>query len=138
VEDEESSGEIGDHMNDDELSSLMKDLLSDPDSRVESARLPSMEEVAGNSVKAEGQETFDLDLLMDVDIKIRVELGRTHMYVDDMLQLSDGSVVQLDKLAGDPVDILANDKKIARGEVLVLNDNFCVRITEIIDPREVI
>ena len=133
--DSEDQGQIGDHMSDDELSSLMKDLLSDPESGVESARLPNLEQATGELPP--GQETFDLDLLMDVDVKIRVELGRTHMYVDDVLHLSDGSVVQLDKLAGDPVDILANDKKVARGEVLVLNDNFCVRITEIIDPREI-
>jgi flagellar motor switch protein FliN/FliY len=132
----DSTGEIGDHMSDDELSSLMKDLLSDPDSGVETARLPNLDEVQEAHPDGD-QKNFDLDLLMDVDIKIRVELGRTNMYVDDVLHLSDGAVVQLDKLAGDPVDILANDKMIARGEVLVLNDNFCVRITEIIDPREI-
>lgn len=129
------NGEIGDHMSDDELSALMKDLLSDPESGVESARLPEHEEVANTS--AGDQKPFDLDLLMDVDIRIRVELGRTHMYIDDILKLADGSVVQLDKLAGDPVDVMANDKIIARGEVLVLNDNFCVRLTEIVDPRHI-
>jgi flagellar motor switch protein FliN/FliY len=58
------------------------------------------------------------------------------MFVEDVLRLGDGAVVELDKLAGDPVDVFVNDRKVARGEVLVLNDNFCVRISEILDLRE--
>ncbi len=75
-----------------------------------------------------------LDLLADVQLNVRIELGRTRMYVEDVLQLGDGAVVELDKLAGDPVDVFVNDRHVARGEVLVLNDNFCVRINEILDP----
>jgi flagellar motor switch protein FliN/FliY len=75
-----------------------------------------------------------LDLLSDVQLHVRIELGRTRMYVEDVLQLGDGAVVELDKLAGDPVDVFVNDRHVARGEVLVLNDNFCVRINEILDP----
>jgi len=73
-----------------------------------------------------------MDLLNDVNLDVRIELGRTKMLVEDVLRLGDGTVVELDKLAGDPVDIYVNDKPVARGEVLVLNDNFCVRISEII------
>lgn len=73
-----------------------------------------------------------LDLLRDVDLNVKIELGRSKMLVEDVLRLGDGSVVELDKLAGDPVDVLVNDRLIARGEVLVLNDNFCVRINDII------
>lgn len=75
-----------------------------------------------------------IDLLANVALKVRIELGRTRMLVEDVLRLGDGSVIELDKLAGDPVDIFVNDRPVARGEVLVLNDNFCVRINEIIDP----
>jgi flagellar motor switch protein FliN/FliY len=83
----------------------------------------------------EGVEgTFDL--LGDVRLKARIELGRRRMYVEDILKLSEGSVVELDKLAGDPVDILVNDVLVARGEVLVLNDYFCVRVTEILSPKD--
>ena len=78
----------------------------------------------------------DLDLLSDVQMNVRIELGRTRMFVEDVLRLGDGAVVELDKLAGDPVDVYVNDRKVARGEVLVLNDNFCVRISEILDVRE--
>lgn len=75
-----------------------------------------------------------IDLLANVALKVRIELGRTRMLVEDVLRLGDGSVIELDKLAGDPVDIYVNDRPVAKGEVLVLNDNFCVRINEIIDP----
>lgn len=77
-----------------------------------------------------------VDLLGDVNLNVKIELGRTQMLVDDVLKLSEGAVVELDKLAGDPVDVFVNDRHIARGEVLVLNDNFCVRVNEIIDPIE--
>ena len=75
-----------------------------------------------------------IDLLANVALKVRIELGRTRMLVEDVLRLGDGSVIELDKLAGDPVDIYVNDRPVAKGEVLVLNDNFSVRINEIIDP----
>ena len=75
-----------------------------------------------------------IDLLAKVALKVRIELGRTRMLVEDVLRLGDGSVIELDKLAGDPVDIYVNDRPVAKGEVLVLNDNFCVRINEIVDP----
>lgn len=77
-----------------------------------------------------------LDLLADVNLNVKIELGRTRMFVEDVLRLNEGSVVELDKLAGDPVDIYVNDRPVARGEVLVLNDNFCVRISEIITRVE--
>jgi len=77
-----------------------------------------------------------LELLRDVELDLRIELGRTHMYLEDVLQLRRGSVVPLDKLAGDPVDVFVNGRLVARGEVLVLNDNFCVRIAELISGDE--
>lgn len=77
-----------------------------------------------------------IDLLKDVDLNVKIELGRTRMLVEDVLRLTEGSVVELDKLAGDPVDVYVNDQLVARGEVLVLNDNFCVRINEIITVVE--
>ena len=77
-------------------------------------------------------EAATLDLISDVELDLRIELGRTDMYLEDVLKLRRGSVVPLDKLAGDPVDIYVNGRLIARGEVLVLNDNFCVRVAELI------
>lgn len=75
-----------------------------------------------------------ISLLADVNLNVKIELGRTRMFVEDVLRLAEGSVVELDKLAGDPVDVFVNDRHVARGEVLVLNDNFCVRISEILSP----
>ncbi len=78
-----------------------------------------------------------VSMLNDVNLKVKIELGRTQMLVEDVLALGEGSVVELDKLAGDPVDVYVNERLIARGEVLVLNDNFCVRISEVLsrDPH---
>jgi flagellar motor switch protein FliN/FliY len=85
----------------------------------------------GSETQAKG-----IDLLADVNLNVKIELGRTRMLVEDVLKLSEGAVVELDKLAGDPVDVYVNDRHVARGEVLVLNDNFCVRINEIIAGAE--
>lgn len=82
----------------------------------------------------EGSETsIGIDLIADVNLNVKIELGRTRMLVDDVLRLGEGAVVELEKLAGDPVDIYVNDRPVARGEVLVLNDNFCVRVNEILE-----
>lgn len=90
--------------------------------------LRELPEPAGMS----SQDAAKIDLLKDVKLNVRIELGRTEMLVEDVLRLADGSVVTLDRLAGDPVDILVNDRLVAKGEVLVLNDSFCVRIAEIL------
>jgi len=74
-----------------------------------------------------------MDLLSDVNVDVTIELGRTRMLVEDVLRLGEGAVVELDKLAGDPVDIYVNKRLVARGEVLVLNDNFCIRVNDILD-----
>lgn len=78
-----------------------------------------------------------IDLLSDVSLQVRVELGRTRMLVEDVLRLGPDSVVELDKSAGDPIDIYVNGRHVARGEVLVLNENFCIRVSEIIEPFQV-
>ena len=77
-------------------------------------------------------EKCSIELLNDVDLDLKIELGRTHMQLEEVLKLRRGSVVTLDKLAGDPVDIFVNGRMVARGEVLVLNDNFCVRVAQLL------
>jgi flagellar motor switch protein FliN/FliY len=74
-----------------------------------------------------------IGLLDDVELEVKIELGRAQMYIEDVLRLGVGSVIELDKLAGDPVDVYINDRLVARGEVLVLNENLCVRINEIVN-----
>ncbi|MEE8170392.1 MAG: flagellar motor switch protein FliN, partial [Phycisphaerae bacterium] len=83
-----------------------------------------------------GDAGRSIEILNDVALDVSVELGRTQMRVEDVLRLGPGSVVELDKLAGDPVEIFVNERLIARGEVLVLNDDFCVRVSEIVSPVE--
>ncbi|MEZ6243783.1 MAG: flagellar motor switch protein FliN [Phycisphaerales bacterium] len=82
---------------------------------------------------APGAKASPIELLSDVNLNVKIELGRTRLLVEDVLRLGEGAVVELDKLAGDPVDIYVNDRHVARGEVLVLNDNFCVRVSEILE-----
>ncbi|MHC4908349.1 MAG: flagellar motor switch protein FliN [Planctomycetota bacterium] len=79
-------------------------------------------------------DAAQLAMLNDVNLHVKIELGRTRMFVEDVLRLTANSVVELDKAAGDPVDIYVNDRHIARGEVLVLDETFCVRISEILQP----
>ena len=82
---------------------------------------------------SEADEPFkSIELLKDVGLQVKIELGRSRMLVEDVVRLGEGSVVELDKLAGDPVDVYVNDRLVARGEVLVLNDSFCVRVNEIV------
>src|SRR3954470_16742340 len=89
-------------------------------------KLPSFQQVMQDA------QVSSIDLLRDVERNVKIELGRSRMVVEDVLKLAEGSVVELDKLAGDPVDVFVNDRLVARGEVLVLNDNFCVRVNEIV------
>jgi flagellar motor switch protein FliN len=77
-----------------------------------------------------------MELLLDISLPVTVELGRTRMMIRDILHLAPGSVLELNKLAGEPVDILINDKSIARGEVVVIDENFGVRLTSIVTPSE--
>jgi len=78
----------------------------------------------------------NMELLLDVPLEITAELGRTRMIINDLLQLGQGSVIELNKLAGEPLEILVNHKLIARGEVVVVNEKFGIRLTDIISPLE--
>ncbi len=103
------------------------DMFAQAESEAEPFESPVFED------EGKGGTKQGIDLLSDVHMNVRIELGRTKMFVEDVLKLGDGAVVELDKLAGDPVDVFVNDRKVAKGEVLVLNDLFCVRISEIVD-----
>lgn len=99
----------------------------------------SEQQAADNSSAKEVQVTNfseDLNLILDIPVKMTVELGRTKMTIKELLRLSQGSVVSLEGLAGEPLDILINGYLIAQGEVVVVSDKFGVRITDIITPSE--
>ena len=83
-----------------------------------------------------GAPTSDLDLILDIPVQLTVELGRTKIPIRHILQLAQGSVVELDGLAGEPMDVLVNGCLIAQGEVVVVNDKFGIRLTDIVTPAE--
>lgn len=119
-----------------EAEAQMQAALSDAQSSLNEIKesVDSGDASAGGIPPADGASDIatGLEMLGDVDLHVMVELGRTEMLVEDVLKLNSGSVVELDKLAGDPVDVYVNQRLVARGEVLVLNDNFCIRISEIV------
>lgn len=78
----------------------------------------------------------NLDMILDIPLIVTVELGRTKMMINDLLQLGQGSVIELSKLVGEPLEILVNEKLVARGEVVVVNEKFGVRLTDIVSPME--
>ncbi len=86
--------------------------------------------------KQQQQAKRDIEFLLDIPVDITVQLGRSRMIIKELLQLGQGSVVELEKLAGEPMEILANNRLIARGEVVVVNEKFGVRLTDIISPTD--
>jgi len=101
-----------------------------PQAQISSVRFPQM----GESITTGGYG--DISLLLDVEMTMTVELGRTSKLVKDILGLGEGSIIELDKLAGEPVDLLVNGKLIAKGEVVVIDENFGVRVTDIVSQDE--
>lgn len=91
----------------------------------------------GEIKKAEqGKNSLDMDFILDIPLTMSVELGRSRLLISEMLQLGQGSVIELTKLAGEPMDIFVNQKLIARGEVVVVNEKFGVRLTDVVSPAE--
>ncbi|TFJ94674.1 flagellar motor switch phosphatase FliY [Lentibacillus salicampi] len=109
----------------------MGDKINQDTSSIQQATFSELEQVSLNK-----NEKQNLDMLLDIPLKVSVELGRTKRTIKDILELSAGSVIELDKLAGEPVDILVNEKLIAKGEVVVIDENFGVRVTDIISQSD--
>jgi flagellar motor switch protein FliN/FliY len=103
----------------------------DMPSNVQSVQFPNL-----MSPASAAQEQANIGLIMDVFMEMTVELGRTRKLIKDILSMGEGTIIELDKLAGEPVDILVNHKLIAKGEVVVIDENFGVRVTEIVSPNE--
>ena len=94
------------------------------------------DQVVSGAGTLSSEETKNLDLILDIPLTVTVELGRSKMLINDLLQLGQGSVIELTKLVGEPLEVLVNDKLVARGEVVVVNDKFGVRLTDIVSPME--
>ena len=101
---------------------------------VDTANQPDNSAAGGDSPGIESPT--NMEFLLDIPLEVTVELGRTKMLINDMLKLGQGSVIELSKLAGESLEILANQKPIARGEVVVVNEKYGVRLTEVISPME--
>ena len=82
------------------------------------------------------KEQYDLDLILDIPLDVSVELGKVKMIVNDMLQMGQGSIIELNKPVGEPLEIFINNKLIARGEVVIVDEKFGIRVTDIISPLE--
>jgi flagellar motor switch protein FliN/FliY len=96
---------------------------------------------SGDAVRTPGDasvldESVNMEFVLDIPLEVTVELGRTKMLINDLLKLGQGSVIELTKLAGESLEILANQKPIARGEVVVVNEKYGIRLTEVITPME--
>ena len=96
----------------------------------------ALEEFNQPSSGGGGETSHGIEFILDIPLEVTVELGRTSMLINDLLQLGQGSVIELNKLAGEPLEILVNKKLIARGEVVVVNEKFGVRLTDIVSPIE--
>jgi flagellar motor switch protein FliN/FliY len=111
------------------------------DSQIATKKTPSPDQdssagLSGSTAGSDAESSSNLDFILDIPIEVTVELGRSKMLVNELLQLGQGSVLELSKLAGETLEILANQKLIARGEVVVVNDKYGVRLTEVISPME--
>ena len=103
-----------------------------PEAPVERAEF---DELGENASSTTGQD-INLDVVLNVDLDLALEVGRTTISVKNLLQLNQGSVVELDRLAGEPLDVLVNGTLIARGEVVVVNDKYGIRLTDVVSPAE--
>jgi len=105
----------------------------DPDAALEGVEAALGQLTQASTGTGDHADDGNMAMLGDVSLRVKIELGRTRMYIEDVLKLNEHSIIELDRAAGDPVDIYVNDRYIARGEVLVVNDNFCVRVSELVD-----
>ena len=96
------------------------------------AEFEDLEDTSGGPAAEEA----NLDVILDIPVTISMEIGRTHISIRNLLQLNQGSVVELDRLAGEPMDVLVNGTLVAHGEVVVVNEKFGIRLTDVISPAE--
>jgi len=121
-------------LNEQNAASAEPDITSAPAQEPRAANPAVFEQFDGSSARA--QTRNDIDLVLDIPVQLTVELGRTKLPIRNLLQLAQGSVVELDGLAGEPMDVLVNGCLIAQGEVVVVNEKFGIRLTDVITPSE--
>jgi flagellar motor switch protein FliN/FliY len=109
--------------------------MSTPDPKFPAVARAQFGDLGPNATAAGGQE-MNLNLILDVAVTLALEVGRARMSVRDLLQLAPGAVVELDRLAGEPLDVLVNGVRVARGEVVVVNEKFGIRLTDVVSATE--
>ena len=97
---------------------------------------PPLDQFESSGKSNQQENPINLEVLMDVPVTLSMEIGRTSLNIRSLLQLNQGSIVELDRLAGEPLDVLVNGTLIARGEVVVINEKFGIRLTDVISPAE--
>ena len=112
--------------------------VEDTENKVEETEVSETEASKKNEqeIKTESSAVNNLRVLENIDVKLTVEVGNTEIKIRDLLRHNEGSVVELDRLAGEPLDILANGTMIAKGEVVMVGERFGIRLTEVVDPEE--
>ena len=139
-------------MNQDEIDAILKGAVNSPQKKtadVEPQMMQDQQIEEKDTQIIQEEQVFEpkrpltqqiggtnIEILLDIPLEVSVELGRTKIVIRDLVQLGPGSIIELDKLIGEPVDILVNDNLIARGEVVVFDENFGIRITDIVTPTE--
>lgn len=133
----EVAADSGDEALADEWAAAMSEAGEDGSSSSadEGAARAPLEELMDES-KGPGQSSPDLDVILDIPVSIAMEVGRTDIPIRNLLQLNQGSVIELDRLAGEPLDVLVNGTLIAHGEVVMVNEKFGIRLTDVVSPSE--
>lgn len=103
----------------------------------DSARPAAMSELDGHPARGvPGAATVNLDMILDVNVTLAIEVGRARMSISDLLKLSQGAIIELDRMAGEPLDVLVNGTLVARGEIVVVKDKFGIMLTEVVSADE--
>ncbi|KPQ29626.1 MAG: flagellar motor switch protein FliN/FliY [Marinobacter excellens HL-55] len=129
-------GESGDGREDEWAAAMAEADGADEDASGQGVRTAPMEEFSEHAAVTGGGESPDIDVILDIPVTISMEVGNTQIPIRNLLQLNQGSVIELDRLAGEPLDVLVNGTLIAHGEVVMVNEKFGIRLTDVISPGE--
>lgn len=133
---DQESGEGADDPWGDALNEQAQTEASEQAEKTKSASIDSATFEALNEGRADNKNKVDLDVVLDIPVTLQLEIGRTKVPIRNLLSYTQGSVIEMDRLAGEPLDLLVNGTLIAHGEVVVVNDKFGVRLTDVISPQE--
>ena len=123
-------------LDNDWAAAMNEQAASEKDEGVEKAVFDELDRKSPDSVGGDAKDEIQMDVILDIPVTMSMEIGRTQINIRNLLQLNEGSVVELDRFAGEPMDVLVNGTLIAHGEVVVVNDKFGIRLTDVISPSE--